>query len=440
MADLTAREEGLAESIPSTINTINSDLAQALSNLQSIALDLQRSASADPALGNNAVALQSIAGALQKHTLHLREMIDPLRSVLRPERFYQAGVVAAADKQFERAAGFFRRALELRTEYPEAHKALGDVLSKLGKLEDAVVCYERALALKPDFAEAHNNLGNVLQTQGKLEDAAGPSGGDLCEGASGCELGRYFPDAAGPQAQSQVAVVMATILRPSLETALRSVYVQEGVGRIQILIGIDKPGDPTALYRVLEARPANVSALVLTLPYSTSVRHGGPHIAMDGSALRAILSFMANTRYVAYLDDDNTWLPNHLKNLLAAVEGKVWAFSRRILVDQETGRDLAVDRWDSVGANKGRLAATGGLVDPNCLLINKVAAASVLGRWSETPDGRPSDTADRHFFAAIRNADHGAVEEATVRYSIPRTHILHKIMAEGIEYYSEVGN
>jgi hypothetical protein len=45
----------------------------------------------------------------------------------------------------------------------------------------------------------------------------------------------------------------------------------------------------------------------------------------------------------------------------------------------------------------------------------------------ETPDGRPSDTADRHFFAAIRNADHGAVEEATVRYSIPRTHILHKI-------------
>jgi hypothetical protein len=73
-------------------------------------------------------------------------------------------------------------------------------------------------------------------------------------------------------------------------------------------------------------------------------------------------------------------------------------------------------------------------------LINKVAVASVLGRWSETPDGRPSATADRHFFAAIRNADHGAVEEATVRYSILRTHILHKIMAEGIEYYSEVGN
>ena len=256
----------------------------------------------------------------------------------------------------------------------------------------------------------------------------------MSEGASGFELGRYFPDAAGPQAQSQVAVVIPTILRPSLETALRSVYAQEGVGRVQLMIGIDKPGDPTALYHALETRPANVSALVLTLPYSTSVRHGGPHIAIDGRSLRAILSFMANTRYVASLDDDNTWLPNHLKNLLAAIEGKVWAFSRRILVDEETGRDLAVDRWDSVGANKGRLAAIGGLADPNCLLVNKVAVARVLGRWSETPDGSLSDTADRHFFAAIRNTDHGAVEEATVRYSIPRTHILHKIMAEGIEY------
>jgi hypothetical protein len=219
-----------------------------------------------------------------------------------------------------------------------------------------------------------------------------------------------------------------------LETALQSVYAQESVGRVQILIGVDRPGNPAALYRVLEDRPENVSALVLTLPYSTSVRHGGPHIATDGGALRAILSFMANSRYVAYLDDDNTWFPNHLKSLLAVIKGKVWAFSRRILVDEDTGQDLAVDRWDSVGPNKGRFAAIGGLVDPSCLLIDKVAAASVLGRWSETANRKLEGTADRHFFAAIRHADHGAVEEATVRYSIRRTNILHKIMTEGIEY------
>ena len=40
-----------------------------------------------------------------------------------------------------------------------------------GKLDEAVACYRRALELKPDFAEAHNNLGNALKDQGKLDEA-----------------------------------------------------------------------------------------------------------------------------------------------------------------------------------------------------------------------------------------------------------------------------
>ena len=34
-------------------------------------------------------------------------------------------------------------------------------LKDQGKLDEAVACYRRALELKPDFAEAHNNLGNA---------------------------------------------------------------------------------------------------------------------------------------------------------------------------------------------------------------------------------------------------------------------------------------
>src|SRR4051794_32232869 len=77
--------------------------------------------------------------------------------------------------------------------------------------------------------------------------------------------GAISPTLPPPQAQSQVAVVIPTILRPCLETALRSVYAQEGVDRVQIMIGVDRPDDPAALYRVLEARPANVSAQVTDL-------------------------------------------------------------------------------------------------------------------------------------------------------------------------------
>jgi hypothetical protein len=256
----------------------------------------------------------------------------------------------------------------------------------------------------------------------------------MTQSASGQEIGRYFGDGQDPQMQVQVSVVIPTILRPCLEIALRSVFAQEGVGRIQILIGVDKPGDPQPLYRLLEKRPVNVSALVVALPYSTSVRHGGPHVATDGGGLRSILTFMANSRHVAYLDDDNSWEPNHLAGLLKAVQGKVWAFSHRLLIDEESGEPLAVDRWDSVGVGKGRFAAQGGLVDPNCLILDKVAAARVLGRWAETADGRPGVTADRHVFAALKDSAHGESPQATVRYGIRKTNVLHQLMARGIEF------
>lgn len=244
-------------------------------------------------------------------------------------------------------------------------------------------------------------------------------------------VGQYYPDAGDPQAPAAVAVVMPTILRPCIATAVASVYRQTFPGRIQLMIGVDKAAAaPTDLDAVLQQRPAHVSALVLTLPYSTSVRHGGVHAATDGGSLRSILSFMANTRYVAYLDDDNSWEPDHLDGVMQAIRGKVWAYSLRMLIDETSGRELGVDRWDSVGPGAGRFAGQGGLVDPNCLLVDKLLAARAFGRWSEGP----GVTSDRNFFAAIKDAPHGRVERATVRYGIRPTNVLNTFLREGTRF------
>ena len=120
--------------------------------------------------------------------------------------------------------------------------------------------------------------------------------------------------------------------------------------------------------------------MLLQLPWSTSLRHGGVHGASDSGSLRATLSFMANSRAVAYLDDDNIMLPDHLRLLHEALQGKAWAWSQRMLVDERDDRDLAVDRWDSVGPGRGRMASQGGFVDTNCLMLDKVICAPVLGR------------------------------------------------------------
>jgi predicted O-linked N-acetylglucosamine transferase (SPINDLY family) len=47
----------------------------------------------------------------------------------------------------------------------------GNVLGKLGRLDDAVACYRKALASSPNFATAHNNLGLELQKLGRLKEA-----------------------------------------------------------------------------------------------------------------------------------------------------------------------------------------------------------------------------------------------------------------------------
>ena len=73
--------------------------------------------------------------------------------------------------KLDEAVACYRRALELKPDFAEAHNNLGDVLKDQGKLDEAVACYRRALELKPDYAEAHNNLGVAFKDQGKLDEA-----------------------------------------------------------------------------------------------------------------------------------------------------------------------------------------------------------------------------------------------------------------------------
>ena len=64
-----------------------------------------------------------------------------------------------------------RRALELKSDYAEAHNNLGNALKDLRKVDESLACYRRALELKPDFAKAHYNLGSALEESGEFQGA-----------------------------------------------------------------------------------------------------------------------------------------------------------------------------------------------------------------------------------------------------------------------------
>ena len=46
-----------------------------------------------------------------------------------------------------------------------------------------------------------------------------------------------------------------------------------------------------------------------------------------GAPQRLVAGYLCRTEFMAYLDDDNLWLPNHLELLLAAVQGHDFAFA-----------------------------------------------------------------------------------------------------------------
>ena len=231
------------------------------------------------------------------------------------------------------------------------------------------------------------------------------------------------------QATFDVAVVMPTVGRESILDAVRSVYAQQDVGRIQLLIGVDVPrGDFGRLRQLLEAAPDHVTPCLFYPGYSTSQRHGGLHPAGDGGVLRSVLSYLANARYLAYLDDDNWWAPRHLSSLLGAVQGRKWAFSLRWFVHPESRQPVCVDDWESVGPGRGVfLRKFGGWVDPNCIMIDKLACEPVLRWWSiPLPGSAARMGADRHVYDWLqKHGPPGETSAASVFYFMQPRDVLH---------------
>lgn len=231
------------------------------------------------------------------------------------------------------------------------------------------------------------------------------------------------------QSQFDVGVVMTTIMRPTLKRAVQSIFAQRFLGRIQILLGIDKcKGDMAVLNELQQACPQNCALTVLDLGYSTAARNGGLYPSMPGGALRTILSYAANCRRLAYLDDDNWYAESHLQSLSDSLDRNDWAYSLRWYVDRETQQPLCIDRWESVGPGRGVYATNlGGYVDPNCLMIDKIVCESVLRWWCfPVPADRSARSEDRQVFRLLKERSRvSSTGQATVYYTIHPSDALH---------------
>lgn len=221
----------------------------------------------------------------------------------------------------------------------------------------------------------------------------------------------------GLQSPFDVGVVIVTVVRDTLDQAVRSVFAQRFGGRVQIMIGIDRwQGDRAAIEQLRNASPSHVAVTTFDPGYSTSQRHGGIYPSHFGGALKTILSYAVNSRCVTYLDDDNWYAPEHLATMLAALAGRQWAFSLRQFVDASTGDTLCPDTWESLGPGRGVYAAAqGGFVDTNCFFIDALACNDVFPEWAMTrfADGTGGD---RQVLAKLSGRPYGTNGAHTVFY------------------------
>lgn len=215
------------------------------------------------------------------------------------------------------------------------------------------------------------------------------------------------------------AVAILTIFRPTLLQAIRGIFAQDHPGRIQILIGVDCGTDEARMLDTLRAEsPERFAITVIDPGYSTAQRNGGLYPTRCGGALRTAISYLANSRYVAFLDDDNWWAPSHISSLLRAIQGRAWAFSRRVLFDARLEEVICRDEWESLGPGVGVYSNSfGGWVDTSCLMVDKFACHEVLPAWAIARHAEGVGD-DRVVFERLKSMPFGATGEYTVFYRI----------------------
>ena len=92
-------------------------------------------------------------------------------SLMRAVTENNVGVALQEQRQYDDAIAHYRKAIELRAEYPPAYNNLGTALRAAGRVDEAIETYDRAIQLQPEFPDAQYNLANALFENGRTVDA-----------------------------------------------------------------------------------------------------------------------------------------------------------------------------------------------------------------------------------------------------------------------------
>ena len=74
-------------------------------------------------------------------------------------------------QQYYNSVKSYKKAIDLKPNFAEAHNNMGIAFKGLNQLDDALKSFQRAVEINPKFASGHYNLGNIFKDLDRVNDA-----------------------------------------------------------------------------------------------------------------------------------------------------------------------------------------------------------------------------------------------------------------------------
>lgn len=174
----------------------------------------------------------------------------------------------------------------------------------------------------------------------------------------------------------RVVVVTPTTGTKYLHKCIESVQKQTLLGVVHLIV-VDGPEHAENVHAILEPFKNKMPLHTMVLPFNAG--SGG----WLGHRIYASMAMLLDYDYIAYLDEDNFYDPDHLELMYnLVVKDKLdWTFSLRKIIDTE-GKFLALDNCESLGNMSHTILAWDDfLVDTSCYFLTKGVAEAIAPYW-----------------------------------------------------------
>jgi GT2 family glycosyltransferase/Flp pilus assembly protein TadD/MoaA/NifB/PqqE/SkfB family radical SAM enzyme len=206
----------------------------------------------------------------------------------------------------------FSKAIDINPDYAQAYDDLGVVYWKLGDNESALKNFKKACELNPDDHDAVINLGDLYKISKRMDEARDTYRAYLTHHPNDSKVSNALAD-LGPEihpdipnrtntAPPLVSVIVPTFNRPEmLKETLKSILDQT-YATFEIIVVNDYGED--------------VSNVVNDLNPRGNIRYIRHETNKGLAAARNTGIKSAKGKYIAYLDDDDMFFPDHLQTLV----------------------------------------------------------------------------------------------------------------------------